>query len=154
MAEVGVKTRSVALSTSESPLLLSSRPMRPLAVALLALALVGTAVAGGPRVVAIGEQRNGDDTTVHVGDTLVVTLAATAAGSWKLTAVNRVVLRLDSTGYVPAAHPPLAAGARGIAVLTFKVVARGRTTLKLTSGIGVAAKHYIVAIIALPRGAP
>jgi predicted secreted protein len=105
--------------------------MRALVVLVLALALVGTA-AGAPRIVGIGEQKDGENAKAHVGDTLVVTLGASRpTGSWKVATVNRALLRFDSSGYVPAAHAPLASGAGGVAVLTFKVVARGTATLKL-----------------------
>jgi inhibitor of cysteine peptidase len=106
--------------------------VRVLVVLIVALALVGTAVAAGPRIVGIGEQKNGEDTKAHVGDTLVVTLGANRSTgfSWKVAAVKRAVLRLNTAGYVPA-HPPLIPGASGIAVIVFKVVARGTTVLKL-----------------------
>jgi predicted secreted protein len=112
--------------------LLESRPlMRALVVIVIALALVGTATAA-PRIVGIGEQKDGENAKAHVGDTLVVTLGANkATGSWKVAAVNRALLHFDSSGYVPAAHAPLAGGAVGVAVLTFKVVARGNAILKL-----------------------
>ena len=107
--------------------------MRSLVALIVALALVGTAAAAGPRIVGVGEQKDGEHAKAHVGDTLVVTLGANQSTgySWKVAAVNRGVLRFDSSGYVPAAHAPLVAGAGGVAVLIFKVVGRGKTTLKL-----------------------
>jgi inhibitor of cysteine peptidase len=106
--------------------------VRTLVALVLALALAGAAAAGGPRIVGIGEQKDGEDTKAHVGDTLVVTLGANRSTgySWKVAAVNRSVLRLNTSGYVPA-HRPLVPGASGIAVIVFKVVARGKTVLKL-----------------------
>jgi inhibitor of cysteine peptidase len=106
--------------------------MRALVALVIALALVGAAAAGGPRIVGVGEQKDGEDTKAHVGDTLVVTLGANQSTgySWKIAAVNRAVLRLNTSGYVPA-HPPLVPGASGIAVIAFKVVSRGKTVLKL-----------------------
>lgn len=107
--------------------------MRFLLAFAVALTVVGTAVAAGPRVVGVGEQKDGENAKAHVGDTLVVTLGANESTgyAWKVAAVNRTVLRLDSSGYVPAVHPPLVAGAKGIAVIVFKVIARGTTTLKM-----------------------
>ena len=107
--------------------------MRSLVTLVVALVLAGTAVAGGPRIVGVGEQKDGEDTKAHVGDTLVVTLGANRSTgySWKVAAVNRAVLRLNTSGYVPAVRPPLVPGASGIAVIVFKVVARGKTVLKL-----------------------
>jgi inhibitor of cysteine peptidase len=106
--------------------------MRLLVALIVALALVGTA-AGAPRIVGVGEQKDGENTKAHVGDTLVVTLGANKSTgySWKVAAVDRAVLRLNTSGYVPAARPPLVPGASGIAVIVFKVVARGKTVLKL-----------------------
>jgi inhibitor of cysteine peptidase len=106
--------------------------MRLLVALLVALVVTGTAIAGVPRIVGIGEQKDGEDTKAHVGDTLVITLGANRSTgySWKVAAVNRAVLRLNTSGYVPG-HPPLVPGASGIAVIAFKVVARGKTLLKL-----------------------
>jgi inhibitor of cysteine peptidase len=106
--------------------------MRFLVALTVALLLVGTATAAGPRIVGVGEQKDGENTKAHVGDTLVITLRANQSTgySWKVAAVNRSLLRLNSSGYV-AGHPPLVPGARGIAVIVFKVIARGTTALKL-----------------------
>ena len=131
--------------------------MRALVALIVALALAGTAVAAGPRIVGIGEQKDGENAKAHVGDTLVVTLGANrSTGSWKVAAVNRTVLRFDSSGYVPAKHPPLAAGARGTAVLVFKVVARGKATLKLnyvSAGTRKVSKTFSVIIDVVAPGA-
>jgi predicted secreted protein len=127
--------------------------VRVLVVLIVALTLVGTAVAAGPRIVGIGEQKNGENAKAHVGDTVVVSLGANrSTGSWKVATVNRTVLRFDSSGYV-ASRTPLAAGARGIAVLVFKVVARGQATLKLNYvGAGKVAKTFSVVINVVPPG--
>jgi inhibitor of cysteine peptidase len=113
-------------------LLESRRFMRFLVALTVALVLVGTAAAAGPRIVGIGEQKDREDAKAHVGDTLVITLGANRSTgySWKVAAFNRSVLRLNSSGYVPG-HPPLVPGASGIAVIVFKVLARGTTLLKL-----------------------
>lgn len=102
-----------------------------LAGALALLALGGTAAAQS--VVGIGEQSAGTTVRLHRGDTLVVSLGANATTgySWRLSGVDRTVLRPDATSYVESKHPPGIVGAGGIAVLTFKAAARGRTTLKL-----------------------
>jgi predicted secreted protein len=127
--------------------------VRVLVVLIVALAFVGSAVAAGPRIVGIGEQKDGDNAKAHVGDTLVVTLGANrSTGSWKIASVNRKVLRFDSSGYARA-HSPLAAGARGVAVLVFKVVARGKATLKLNYvSAGKVAKTFTVVINVVAPG--
>jgi len=133
--------------------------VRVLLALIVALALVGTAAAAGPRIVGIGEQKDGETAKAHVGDTLVVTLGASRSMgySWKVAAVNRTVLRFDSSGYVAAKHPPLIAGARGTAVLVFKVVARGKAMLKLNYvSAGTPrkiAKTFSVVINVVPPGA-
>lgn len=124
--------------------------MRFLAIALGALVLAISAAAHGPRVIGIGQKQNGENAGVHRGDTLVVSLPANppTGYSWRISAVNRRLLRPDGTGYVPAAHPPLAQRARGVVVFIFKAVATGTTTLKLTyanSGKQVA-KRFVVRI--------
>jgi inhibitor of cysteine peptidase len=127
-----VVSTSAGTGGSLSPLARVEPVVRALVVLVIALALVGTAVAAGPRIVGIGEQKDGENAKAHVGDTLVVTLGANRSTgySWKVAAVNRKVLRFDSSGYA-AAHSSLTAGAHGIAVVVFKVVARGKATLKL-----------------------
>jgi predicted secreted protein len=127
--------------------------VRVLVALIVALALAGTAVAADPRVVGIGEQKDGDNAKAHVGDTLVVTLGASRPRTWKIASVNRTVLRFDSSGYTPA-RSPLAAGARGVAVLVFKVVARGKATLKLNYvSAGKVAKTFTVVINVVAPGA-
>jgi predicted secreted protein len=85
-----------------------------------------------PRVVGIGEQHDGENAEAHVGDTLVITLGANPSlGTWRLATVNQRILRFDSSGWVRARRPPLVGGARGITIFTFKVLARGQTTLKI-----------------------
>jgi predicted secreted protein len=129
--------------------------VRALVVLFVALALAGTAAAAGPRIVGIGEQKDGENAKAHVGDTLVVTLGASrSAGSWKIGTVTRTVLRFDSSAYVAAKHPPLTPGVRGTAVLIFKVIARGKATLKLNYvSAGKIAKTFSVVIDAAPPGA-
>jgi inhibitor of cysteine peptidase len=132
--------------------------VRVLVALIVALALAGTAAAADPRIVGIGEQKNGENAKAHVGDTLVVTLGANRSSgySWKVATVTRRVLRFDSSGYT-ATHSPLAAGARGVAVVVFKVVARGKATLKLNYvSAGTprkVAKTFSVVINAVPPGA-
>ena len=114
-----------------------SRPLRPLAVLLIALvvplAVVGTGAARTPRLIGIGQKQNGEDAKVSPGDTLVVVLPANSASSfnWRIVTYNRTILRADANGYVPALHPPLAQKAAGVAIFVFKVLKRGTTPLKL-----------------------
>jgi len=134
--------------------------VRSLVVLVVALALVGTAAATGPRIVGVGEQKDGEHAKAHVGDTLVVSLGANPSTgySWKVATANRSVLRFDSASYVKAAKAPLIAGAPGVAVLIFKVVGRGKTTLKLNYvSAGTPAKvgkTFSVVLSVLARGAP
>jgi predicted secreted protein len=124
-----------------------------LLLAVAALVLVGTAAAHGPRVVAIGQKQNGENTEVHVGDTLVVSLPASPKSgyAWKLAAVNRRLLHPAGTGYVAATAPPLAQASSGIAVLIFKAVARGTTTLSINYVNGKTInKKFSVVIRVLP----
>ena len=134
--------------------------MRSLVAIIVALGLVGTAAATGPRIVGVGEQKDGEHAKAHVGDTLVVSLGANPSTgySWKIATAQRGMLRFDSSSYVKAAHAPLIAGAPGVAVLIFKVVGRGKTTLKLNyvsagtpKKVG---KTFSVILSLLPRGAP
>jgi predicted secreted protein len=129
--------------------------VRVLVALIVALALVGTAAAAGPRVVGIGEQKDGENAKAHVGDTLVVSLGANrSTGSWRIESVNRTVLRFDSSAYVAAKHPPLTPGIRGTAVLIFKVIARGKATLKLKYvSAGKVAKTFSVVINVVAPGA-
>jgi inhibitor of cysteine peptidase len=133
--------------------------VRFLVVFAAALAFACAALGAGPgKVIGIGEQKDGEDTKAHVGDTLVVSLSANPSTgyAWKLSAVNRAVLRLDSTGYIAAKHPPLVVGSRGIQILTFKVLARGTTTLKLAyvkAGTAAPAKTFKVLIHVVIRTA-
>jgi predicted secreted protein len=118
--------------------------LRLLVVLTVALVLAGSAAAALPRVVGIGEQKDGENSKAHVGDTLVVTLGANpAVGAWKLVGAVPRQLRLDSSAYVPAKHPPLVNGAHGIGVFIFKVAARGKATLKLNY-VSSAAGHKVV----------
>ena len=101
-------------------------------------------MAAGPRVVGIGEQKDGENSKAHVGDTLVVTLGANpAVGSWRLAGAVPHQLRIDSSGYVAAKHPPLVNGAKGIGVFIFKVASMGKATLKL-SYVSAASGHKVV----------
>lgn len=131
--------------------------MRSLVVVLVAaFAFAGTASAHSPRVIGIGQKQNGDNAEVHVGDTLVVSLPANPRSgySWRLAAVNRRQLRPDARGYVPAAHPPLAQAASGVAIIIFKAVARGTTTLRINYVGGASrktiAKRFSVLITVSP----
>jgi len=125
--------------------------LRLVVVLFLALVLVGTAAAHGPRMMAIGQKQNGEKAEIHVGDTLVVALPANSATpfNWRLVAVTRTLLRPDANGYVPALKPPLAQGSAGVAVFVFKAVRLGTTTLRLNytkTGSKTAAKTYITTI--------
>jgi inhibitor of cysteine peptidase len=105
------------------------------AVALIAgLALASSAAARGPRVIAIGQKDNDETAAAHVGDTVVLSLPASPSTGykWRISALNRGILRPDATGYIPALHPPLAQQSSGIAIFVFKAIAKGTTTLKLT----------------------
>ncbi len=95
------------------------------------LVLAGGAAAG--TVVGIGEQSQGSLVRLQRGDTLVVSLGANATTgySWRVAAVDRHVLAPDASGYVAARHAPGIVGSGGVAVLTFRAVAAGRTALKL-----------------------
>jgi predicted secreted protein len=128
--------------------------MRVLVTLIAALALVGAATAGGPRIVGIGEQKDGETKKAHVGDTLVVTVSGTrATGTWRLGTYNRTVLRFDSSAYLPAKRPPLFKGAAGVFVFIFKVAARGTTKLNLHYiSAGATAKTFSVTINAVARG--
>jgi inhibitor of cysteine peptidase len=102
------------------------------ATLLLALVLAGTASAG--RVVGVGANKNGEDVTISVGDAIVISLSAAAPSTgyaWKLAAVNRQVIRPDSTAYVPALRKTTVTGYGGVDVLIFKAIRRGNTELKL-----------------------
>jgi inhibitor of cysteine peptidase len=94
------------------------------------LAFAGSDAGGA--VVGIGEQLAGTTVRLHRDDTLVVSLGANASTgySWRTASVDRKVLRPDSTAYV-APMNRARVGASGVAVLTFKAVAAGRTVLKL-----------------------
>ena len=122
-----------------------------LASALAFLALAATAAAGS--VVGIGEQSAGTTVRLHRGDTLAVSLGANATTgySWRLSSVDRTVLSPDATTYVGSKHAPGIVGAGGVAVLTFKAVAQGRTALKLAYvGPGrnpPTAKRFTVSVI-------
>jgi inhibitor of cysteine peptidase len=126
--------------------------MRIVSAALLAALALGSAAAA-QSVVGIGEQSIGTVVSLHRGDTLAVTLGANATTgfSWRLTAVNRSVLRPDSTAYITSMLAPGLAGSGGVAVLTFKALARGRTTLSLAYvGPGRSpptAKRFAVSIV-------
>jgi predicted secreted protein len=121
--------------------------LRLLAAIVAALVLATGAAAHGPRVIGIGQKQNGETAEVHQGDTLVLSLPASPrTGSWRITAVNRRLLVPNGTGYVPAAHPPLAQGATGVAVFIFRVAATGSTTLKLDYASGKAGKTFSVQI--------
>lgn len=118
--------------------------MRLVLVILAALVLAGSALAVSPRVVGIGEQKDGENSKAHVGDTLVVSLGANpTVGAWKLAGAVPRQLRFDSSAYVAAKHPPLANGNKGTGLFIFKVTARGKAALKL-SYVGTAAGHKVV----------
>jgi inhibitor of cysteine peptidase len=108
--------------------------VRYLIVLVATLALVSSAAARGPRVIAIGQKQNNEDAAAHVGDTVVLSLPASPSTgySWRITTVNRGILRADAKGYVPALHPPLAQKSSGVAIFVFKAVSTGTTSLKLT----------------------
>jgi predicted secreted protein len=125
--------------------------LRWVVVLFLALVLVGTAAAHGPRVMGVGQKQNGEKTEINVGDTLVVSLPANSATAfnWRLAAVTRTVLRPDANGYIPALKPPLAQGAAGVAVFVFKAVRVGTTTLRLNyvkTGSKTPAKVFVTTV--------
>jgi predicted secreted protein len=125
-------------------------------LAVAAFVLVGTAAAHGPRVVAISQKQDGENAQVHVGDTLVVSLPASPKSgyAWKLRAVNRRLLHPAGTGYVAATAPPLAQASSGIAVMIFKAVARGTTTMSMNYVSGTAiGKRFSVLIRVLAADA-
>ena len=104
----------------------------------------------------IGQKQNGEKTSINLGDTLVVSLPANAGTSfnWKLAAVTRTVLRPDASGYIPAAKPPLAQGAAGIAVFVFKAIKIGRSTLKINytkTGATTPTKVFVTSVVVQPK---
>jgi predicted secreted protein len=118
--------------------------VRLLVIISVALALAGPALAVSPRVVGIGEQKDGENFKAHVGDTLVITLGANpAVGTWKLDGAVPRLLRFDSSAYTPAKHPPLVNGNKGISIFIFKITARGRAKIKLEY-VSTAAGHKVV----------
>jgi predicted secreted protein len=107
---------------------------RTLLAATVVAAIFGAhAWASAQAVVGIGEQSAG--TTVHLqrGDLLAVSLSAngTTGYHWRLAAVDRTVLLPDAATYVTSLHPTGLVGSGGVALMTFKAVARGHTALRL-----------------------
>jgi inhibitor of cysteine peptidase len=153
-----VVSTSAGTGESLSPLARVQPIVRAFVLLLFAaFVFAGAAAAHSPRVIGIGQKQNGENAEVHVGDTLVVSLPANPRSgySWRLAAVNRRLLRPDARGYVPAAHPPLAQAATGVAVIIFKAVARGTTTLNMNYAGGASGKtianRYTVLITVSPR---
>lgn len=112
---------------------MASRPRRA-AAAAAATALVLAAAASAGSVVRLTAAASGTTVRVHVGDTIVLSLAANASTgySWRVTSRAPRVLRLLSARYVPprATSPPLV-GAPGTYVARFAVAHAGRGTLAL-----------------------
>jgi inhibitor of cysteine peptidase len=96
-----------------------------------ALILAGAALAG--RIVRVGPSANGKKTVLHARDTLIVSLPgnATTGFSWRLRRVDRAVLKLTSSDYIPNKTSPPRVGSGGKFVFRFRAVADGTTPLKL-----------------------
>jgi predicted secreted protein len=110
----------------------SSAVRLALAAAALFFVLVGSAAA--TRVIGVGANKNGENVKIDVGDVIVVSLSAQPASSgyaWRLAAINRQVLRPDSTSYVPGQRSSTVAGYGGVQVLLFKAIRQGKSALKL-----------------------
>jgi inhibitor of cysteine peptidase len=105
--------------------------VRILTVLVAALALAAQASAG--RIVGIGEQKNGRNVKVHVGDLVVVTLRANPSTgyAWRVSALNRRLLAPDATGYIGQKVSAKVVGSSGVAVLLFRALALGKTPLRL-----------------------
>jgi predicted secreted protein len=102
-----------------------------LVAALIAVAL-GAAVAHATTIVKVGPRANGSSVRLHQRDVLVVSLPgnATTGYAWRVRAVDRKVLELLSSKYVPRKSGGKV-GTGGTYVLRFMGVAAGKTTLKL-----------------------
>jgi inhibitor of cysteine peptidase len=99
---------------------------------LFAMLLVVSAAAAS-RVVRVGPRANGGRVVLHRGDRLVVSLPgnATTGYSWRVSAVNRAILKPLGVTYVPKKVVPPKVGAGGTFVLHFRAIADGTTRLKL-----------------------
>jgi predicted secreted protein len=99
--------------------------------ALLAAAVV-TAVGNATTIVKVGPRANGSSVRVHQRDLLIVSLPgnATTGYAWRVRAVDRKVLELLSSKYVPRKSGGKV-GTGGTYVFRFMGVAAGKTGLKL-----------------------
>ncbi len=103
-----------------------------LTLAVCSAAVLITAAAGlAGQIVRVGQKANGTTVTLHKGDKLRVSLAATPGTgySWHVLAADRSVVKPAGSRYVP--RRPIRPGSGGTAILSFTAVAPGRTRLKL-----------------------
>jgi predicted secreted protein len=117
--------------------------------AVVAAALVA-AVAHATTIVKVGPRANGTSMRLHERDLLVVSLPgnATTGFAWRVRSVDRKVLELLSSKYVPRKSGGKV-GTGGTYVFRFMAVAAGKTTLKLgyvQAGGTTAAKTYQLTI--------
>ena len=104
------------------------------AVAVLVVAvLIGASAALAGSIVRIGPGANGKRQVLHPRDTLVVSLPgnATTGYSWRLRRVDRTVLKVTSSKYIPNRTSPSKVGSGGKFVFRFQALAEGTTPLRL-----------------------
>jgi len=102
------------------------------AVLVVAVLLCASAALAG-RIIRIGQSANGKKIVLHPRDTLVVSLPGnpTTGFSWRLRKVDRAVLKLTSSVYIPRKTTPPRVGSGGKFVFRLEAIAEGTSPLKL-----------------------
>ncbi|MBF6336232.1 protease inhibitor I42 family protein [Nocardia abscessus] len=116
---------------------------KSLLVLLAGLAVAGCGGSGSPDgtttgsahpVVRVGAADNGQQRRLHVGQRLIVALAANPSTgySWSIAKVDAAVVKLDGEAdFEPDPAVPVAPGAGGTSVWTFVGAAAGATSLTM-----------------------
>jgi inhibitor of cysteine peptidase len=101
-------------------------------VLVVAILVCASAALAG-RIVRVGLSANGKTEVLHPGDVLVVSLPGnpTTGFSWRLRKVDRAVLKLTSSAYIPNKTSPPKVGSGGKFVFRFRALVEGRTPLRL-----------------------
>jgi inhibitor of cysteine peptidase len=100
-------------------------------LALVALVALSLAAAAAAATITVGAGANGQQRTLHRGDTLVVQLATNPSTgySWLLTGPGKPVLALVRRATMTSPHA--LPGAPATLSLRFRAVAAGKATLRL-----------------------